>query len=404
MNGFFVKLKDRMLDTTGAAIALVALTMVVLLSCVALAVDVGMMVTARTEAQVVADGAALEGARMLWKSNGDSASAHAAAMNAGSVDNTVRGENVPILVEDVDVIPSEWTVRVRARRIGARNNAVPTFFARIFGVNEVDITAVAAAWAIESTTVGEDESPTCPALPLAALDRWNENGEEDGWQQGEEIVGFGDEHLGLVSRLKMKPNPTIEVEPDPVMASVDYCEETAGGSSWACWWRTEDESSGAPGVAARILGENCTDPVSTEDVIYSKPGEAQALVLDAFRQVINSDPDLEWCQECAENGCVVEAPSDECFTGNSLRLRTIPIVDPASVAGSGPGNNTFGEVTGFMGVFVERVSETFHGDGDGSPGKQNVYLRLVAQGGTGTGADTPGEDDTGTVKTLQLIE
>lgn len=399
MKTLFQKLTDR----SGAAIALVALTMVVLLSCVALAVDVGMLVTARTEAQTVADGAALEGARSLWKT-GDSAQAHLAAMNAGSSDNTVQGANVPVLVEDVDVIPDEWTVRVRVHRTMGRGNAVPTFFARIFGVDEVNVSTEAAAWAIESTTIGEEVSPTCPALPLAFLDRWEENGEQDGWQEPEPIIGFPAEDLGKVSRLKMKPNPTVEVEGDPVMASVDYCEETAGGSSWACWWRDEDESSGAPGVAARILGENCTDPVSQEDVIYSKPGEAQSLVLDAFRQVINSDPDLEWCPSCSDTGCVVEAPSDECYTGTSLRLRTIPTVDPRSVAESGSGNNTFGEVTGFMGVFVERVSETFHGATDGSPGKQNVYLRLVGQGGTGTGDNPPDADDAGTVRTLQLIE
>ena len=39
----------------GAALALVALTMVVLLGMVALAIDVGMLMAARTEAQTVAD-------------------------------------------------------------------------------------------------------------------------------------------------------------------------------------------------------------------------------------------------------------------------------------------------------------------------------------------------------------
>lgn len=399
-------------DTSGAAIALVALAMVALLSAVALAVDVGMLVTARTEAQVVADGAALEGARVLWKSNGNVDDARTAAMTAGSTDNTVRGDNVQILAEDVDVIPSEWTVRVRANRIEARGSAVPTFFARVFGVNEVDITADAAAWAADANVIGDEDSPTCPALPLAALDRWIENGEEDGWQPGEEIVGYTEEELGKVARLKMKPNPTVEDEGDPVLNSIDYCEETAGGSSWACWWRAEDEDSGATGVAARILGEDCTDPVAAEDTVYSKPGEAQSLVLDAFRQVIESDPDLEWCDNCGgidedtgqPRGCVVEAPSDECYGDPSLRLRIIPTVDPESVTESGSGNNTFGEVTGFVGVFVERVSETFHGDGDGAPGKQNVYLRIVNQNASGFGSDPDGDTEGSTVKFLQLIE
>lgn len=411
MKTILVKLNDRLTDRAGAAIALVALSMVALLSAVALAVDVGMLVTARTEAQTLADGAALEGARELRDSQGVVDQARAAAILAGSTDNTVRGENVTILPEDVDVIPDEWTVRVRVHRTQQRNSAIPTFFARIFGVNEVDITAKAAAWAVESTTIGGEEDPSCPALPLALLDQYIESNGEDGWQEPEEIIGWDTDDHGKVLKLKLQPSQAGEQEPDPVINSIDYCNDTPGDSSWRCWWRQEEEAPNTENVEDKIWGDNCTDPVSMDDSVYNAAGNMQS-ILGAFGELAAQDPDLEWCDDCGDDGsgCVVEAPSNSCFTGNSMRLRTVPVVDPTSINGSG--QNINGHVIGFMGVFVEKVGSSFADEGGkgnggdgGGIGQDNVYLRLILEGGAGTGGEAPGDDDEGVfVRTLQLIE
>lgn len=391
----------RVRNESGAAIVLVALTMVAMISAVALAVDVGMLVTARTEAQTLADAAALEGARTLLEFQGDSAKAHNEAVAFGSAHNTVRGEYVPIRNEDVLVIPAEWTVKVDARRIQARGNAVPTFFARIFGVRAVDITAHAAAWSVPSSTIGGDD-PTCPALPLALLDKYIENNGEPGFQTNispaDVVSGWTAADHGTLVRLKQKPN--AGVEPAPVTNEIDYCQDSANSSSWRCWWRNEDEEPNTGNVSDKIRGLNCTDPVSTGDDVFNASGGMQSNVHDDFRWLIEQDPDLEWCETCAQNGCVVEYPSDQCFEGTSLRMRTVPIVDPTTINGTGVGTN--GHVIGFMGVFVERVAATYAGN-EQTNGKMNVYLRLTVEGGIGTGTD--GEDDPEAfVRTLQLIE
>lgn len=409
MNEFLVKLKDRLQDTAGAGIALVALAMVALLSAVALAVDVGMLVTARTEAQTVADGAALEGARELRDSQGNVGQARAAAILAGSIDNTVRGENVQVLAEDVDVIPEEWTVRVRVYRTETRGNAVPTFFARIFGVNEVDITASAAAWAVNATTLGSHDSPSCPALPLALLSKYIENGEELGWQSPEEIVGWSEDDWGDVVRLKTQPSQSGDEEDPPVVNTIDYCNDT-GGSSWRCWWRFEEEDPNTENVEEKIRGENCTQAVSTEDDVYNASGNMQSL-LDDFQWLIEQEPELEWCENCTDadgnalEPCVVDmvnAPH-ECSAGYSLRKRSVPIVDPESVNGSGSEIN--GNVIGYIGVFVEKVQAEFHAEQPGPPGQQNVYLRLMYAAGEDPGTNPPPDEDSESlVKVLQLIE
>lgn len=411
LQGLRARLVGKLEDTSGAAIALVALAMVALLSAVALAVDVGMLVTARTEAQTVADGAALEGARFLMKSQGDVEGARTHAIQAGSSDNTVRGESVTILPEDVDVIPEEWTVRVRVHRTDARGNPVPTYFARIFGVDDVNISADAAAWSVEATSVGTEGDTSCPALPLALYDKFIESNGEPGWQSPEEIVGWGEQDHGTVLRLKTQPSASGDTEPDPVVNEIDYCSQT--DSSWRCWWRMEDEEPNTQNVSDKIRGESCTDRVNQEDSVYNASGNMQSNVHDDFSWLVEQDQDLEWCNDCGgtdadPRGCVVEAPSNECFAGTSLRVRSVPVVEPESVVGpdgeADGGANTHGRVSGFVGVFVERVAAEFAADGDGPPGQRNVYLRIINEGGIGSSADDSGGDSEAFIRSLQLIE
>ena len=412
MSGLLDKLKARVRETAGAAMVLVALSMVAMLSAVALAVDVGMMMTARTEAQVVADGAALAGARKLRDTQGNVTEARVEAMAAGSNDNLIRGENVTILAEDVDVIPEEWTVRVRVHRTRARDAGLGTFFARVFGIDEVDITASAAAWAVDATTLNSNNE-TCPALPLTLLSKFDENNGEPGFQDdlfpADVVTGWSEDDWGDVIRLKTQPSQAGDEEDLPVVNTIDYCNDT-GGSSWRCWWRFEEEDPSTPIVEAKIRGENCIDPVTTDHDVYNASGNMQAL-LDDFRWLIDQEPWLRWCENCTDadgkplEPCVVDmvnAPH-ECSAGYSLRKRSVPIVDPRSVNGDGSGIN--GDVIGYVGVFIEKVQAEFHAEELGPPGQQNVYLRLMYAAGENPGTNLPpGENSESLVKVLQLIE
>lgn len=389
-------------DVSGAAIALVALSMIALLSAVALAVDVGMLVTARTEAATLADATALAGAGVYLQTT-DSAQAHNDAVAFGSANNTVQGQNVPVLHEDVVVIPDEWTVKVNVHRTKSRGNAVPTFFARIFGINEVDIVAHAAAWAVKSSTIGGEDEASCPALPLALLDKYIESNETPGWQAPEVVEGWDSDDHGTLIRLKQKPNAGDE--PPPVSNEIDYCNETSESSSWQCWWRNEGEDPNTENVEDKILGTNCTDPVSDGDTVYNAAGGMQSQVHQPFRDLIDMDPGLAWCDDCGgENGCVVDtfaADPSECFVGESIRLRSVPVVDPSTITGTGSGINA--QVDGFVGVFVERVAETYAGN-EQTNGKMNVYLRIITEGGSGSGAEEGENDPEAFIRTLQLIE
>ncbi|MDH3428108.1 MAG: Tad domain-containing protein, partial [Gemmatimonadota bacterium] len=101
-------LRFKIRDEKGAAIALVALSMVALISAIALAVDVGMLVSARTEAQRVADLSALAGAGILAVDPSADDAARAEAIRFAAM-NTVRGQPAVVLPTDVVVdLDSSW--------------------------------------------------------------------------------------------------------------------------------------------------------------------------------------------------------------------------------------------------------------------------------------------------------
>ena len=140
----------------GNSLFLVVASLFVLLGISALAIDLGALYVTRNEAQRAADSGALAGAKTFIESGFISGSvpqwtaealARAEAMTVAK-ENLVRGD--PALVLDSDVTfdfgePSNPKITVRVQRLRERNNAVPTFFAKVVGITEVDIGAVATA-------------------------------------------------------------------------------------------------------------------------------------------------------------------------------------------------------------------------------------------------------------------
>ena len=178
-----------LINEGGAVIALVAICLVLLIGIAAFAIDFGYRHVVRNELQNAADAAALAGARELgviykglsydeqqsYVSNPADivpiAQQAALSNYAGEVDN--------ITVNSGDVIIGTWdftassgdpltatlntpnAVRVITRRDGSANGPISTFFARIFGVDTLDITARATAALSGQSTAepGEIELP-----------------------------------------------------------------------------------------------------------------------------------------------------------------------------------------------------------------------------------------------------
>lgn len=387
-------------DESGAVIVFVSLSMVVLLACVALAVDLGMLMTARTESQRTADAAALAGAGSLAYFPDDSARAHNTARGWTS-QNDVRGVPVSTLDSDVIVDMNALTVEVTVHNSVARGNPMKTSFAQVMGFDQVDVVTAATA---EASSGG---SANC-LLPIALPDRWIDDGDGQ-WDPPADIyepwpspnhTGYGDDDIGLQVQIKTQPSSGGGSGGCSTATSFDPCNSHPG---WFCWWLDSHPSQGGGGgvsaLAPRIF-PGCDDPnafSSVADDIWaaSGAGNKQSLVQGAFKDLVDSDPTVSWDDS---QKCVVR--NGQC-TLNSTRIRALPIVRPDQVSGGGA--NVTAPIHTFTGVFVEKVScSPTMPHGGGPAGRWNVYMRLM--GHTGFNAGNPGGPNGPLSKAIRLIK
>lgn len=460
-------LRSRVGNERGAVLILVAASMVVILGFASLAVDVGSLMLARSESQKAADAAALAGAGWLIPAPDDSAGARLRAIDFASRNNILRVPAV-VLPEDVHVDLDSSLVRVHVINSMARGNPVPTFFAKVLGINTVNVSTVATAWASPADAL-PDADVDCP-LPIALPDRWiDSNGNRD-WDPGEtynpEGTGFSDADIGELIVLKVsgsqdKGPPSCREGAESPLVDMDLCRELPDSDNWRCWYQPEEHAGGGTDALGPQIypGDQCADPLAVGDPVWaaSGSGNKQSMVetvhedfggreecstvcetvtnpdgttgevcsnvctqqngTGSFADLIRADPDLVWSDPDGDlgprAGCVVRSTSPTTPTGspncveNSPRIRKVPIVRPDAVTATGSGVTT--TVVDFTGVFVERVSCNYGlGDFGGPEGNWNVYVRLVrapGAGGGGNDGNNPGPTPNGTtLKRLRLIQ
>ncbi len=179
----FHYLLRRTKDNRGTVIVYVAVAIVVLLGCVALAVDVGYVMVSRNEIQNVADGSALAATRRLGfiyenmtyqaqqsyncETSGDVPIIKQAALDVAS-SNVAAQQNINLNAAD-DIIIGKWNANTKtlsptydqpdAVRVIARRPGAPTFFAKIFGSNTFNVSGIATAALTPQGTTGPGGLP-----------------------------------------------------------------------------------------------------------------------------------------------------------------------------------------------------------------------------------------------------
>lgn len=164
----------RKLSNRGGVMVLVTLTMLVLMGMGGIAIDLGMLIKARGEAQRAADASALGGASAFLLDSAPAAESTQAVLRAKIVADTnyMNGVKFDTASEvTVWVITDSVKVRVLVRRA-----AVPTWFARLFGLNQFPVGARAAA-------VASYGGATNCVKPVAISDIWDETNDV-GWPAG----------------------------------------------------------------------------------------------------------------------------------------------------------------------------------------------------------------------------
>ena len=150
----------------GFVLVVVAIVLMVLVGFLALAVDIGVLYSARTSAQEVADAAALAGA-YTFVNDTQSPQPQTASNNAlqVAVNNSILGQAVA--AGDVNV-----SVDVPNRRITVDvQSAQNTYFARALGVQTAAVAVQAVAEAAKYSTGTSCAKPWLPLLLRTRLDR-----------------------------------------------------------------------------------------------------------------------------------------------------------------------------------------------------------------------------------------
>jgi len=355
----------RRLDERGAAFVLIAVMLVLCISVAALAVDVGLLATARTEAQRTADMAAHAGASALVLSPNSEAAARSEAI-LFAAKNDIRGEASVILPEDVEVMLDESKVRVTVHRTVSRGRPVGTFFARLLGVDEVDIRAMAAA----------------VARPAGAADENDTWDPDEGDVYGDGGMGYGEGDLGTL--ITLKPAQGAAHGND---GGGDDTEDPPDSNRFESgWWYLWYPTGGGGAKTLREQVLDCPQPSTpwgVDDWVTDKNGNTQS-IQKAFNELVDRDPGARWDDECK---CVINSAYPV-----SPRLRAVPVFNPETYTKQGSGPNF--QISDFMGLFVVRGPP-------GPPGQQSAYAHIASiQGLVGGGGPTTGP----LVKAVQIVE
>jgi Flp pilus assembly protein TadG len=293
------------------------------LSASTLAIDVGMLMTARSQAQNAADAGALAGAVSLFRDSFTDHSKATASAVTGAKFNQIMGKEPSVLPADVQFLTGptgqQNRVKVTVHRTAARGNPVPTLVAKFFGVATTDIVATATAEATPANAM------TC-VKPFTIPDKWIEKGTPP-WDGSDTYDAFAKNGTPLA-------NPDIYI-PATSPGYTGYNQESNRGQMLELRAGTGDNItvsfyfSLAIGGMAGTGGEdyrwniaNCnTTIMHFGDKLIQEPGAMAGPTIQGAEQLIARDPSTYWDQS---SGTVKGSK----FGNNSPRIFPIPLYDP----------------------------------------------------------------------------
>jgi Flp pilus assembly protein TadG len=337
----------------GFSLVFVAVGMMGFVGVSMLAIDVGMLMTARSQAQNSADAGALAGATALvyndWNDRSPSGPAVQNALSASRA-NQVIGANVDIQVPDVEFLtgPSGLQNRVKATvfRNAARGNPVATLIAKYFGISTANIMATATAEASPA------DAMTC-VLPFTIPDRWNER-QTPGFDP-EDSFDIFEPPKGTTPLA----NPDIYVGPEDPATYTGYRADRDKGTIVRLKGNNDTKiapsfyypyaipaSTGADDYREAIGG--CNTTIMKFGQTYDpEPGMMTGPTSQGMEELIALDPDAYW--DPIKNKVISNMHP-------SPRIRAIPLFDPAYYAeGKQNGRNASLKFVNYLGFFIERM-------------------------------------------------
>ena len=355
-----------------------------------LAIDVGMLMTARTQAQNAADSGALAGATALvfnsWTDRSAAGPAVSGAINSARA-NRVAGQGPSVVAADVTFPMNPETgqadlVQVTVYRTAGRSNPVTTLIASVFGMTTVDIGATATATAAPSDTQNcvlpftipdkwiekQCGMPTCPWSPAESFNVYESQGNHQnagpplsnpdiyhppGTSEATGYSAVTDRGMRLV----LKPSNGNQVTP----------------SFYNAW--SLPGSMGADDYRENIYDCN-PNYVRHGYLMTPEPGNMSGPTSQGAEDLVAQDPNAYWDERC---NCVKGSAYSK-----SPRIRAVPLYDPVRYAQDQHGGRSQPEleVVNYLGFFVEEVN----GGGEVIGRITPISGRFTGRGGPAIGA------------------
>jgi Flp pilus assembly protein TadG len=338
-------------DERGMSFVYVGMGFMGFLAASTLAVDVGMFMTARGQAQNAADAGALAGAVALVQNSYTDRSPSGPAVQ--SAINTARSNKVMAGVPSVasgdvtfPVGPSGASNRVQVQvyRTAPRGNAVPTLMGSFFGVQTVNVTATATAEASPANAM------TC-VKPFMIPDKWREM-QTGPWDPNDSFDKY-------TNKGALLPNPDIFVDAN----SPDYTGYTVAndrGTVLVLRAGTGDNINPSFYFSWKMPGDtggdfyrdniaNCNQTLMhAGEKIIQEPGDKSGPTIQGIEMLIAKDPGAYWDTVCA------------CVKGSAYsstpRIFPIPMYDPDYYAeGKKNGRVADFKIANFLGFFVDHT-------------------------------------------------
>jgi Flp pilus assembly protein TadG len=341
-------------DQSGMSYVFIGLGLMAFMSASMLAIDVGMLMTARSQAQNSADAGALAGAVALFREDfndhSPSGPAVTSALRAAQM-NQVMGKNVSVTSGDVEFLQGSGgqynRVKVTVFRSSSRGNPVNTFIAKFFGKADADIWATATAEATPANAM------TC-VKPFTIPDKWEER-QNPPWDGNDTYDAFDNKGVPL-------KNADLYV-PATSSGYTGYNQEKNRGQRLTIRAATKDNitvsfyfslalggMSGTGGADYDWNIANCNQTIMHfGDKLIQEPGAMSGPTIQGAEALIAKDPSTYWDDA---TGTVKGSK----FGNNSPRVFPIPLYDPITYdSGKRNGRTADLVVANWIGFYLDYI-------------------------------------------------
>jgi hypothetical protein len=357
-------------NETGMSFVFVGFGLVAFLAASMLAIDVGMLMTARNQAQNSADAGALAGATALYFDNFDDRSASGPAVTSaidGATANAVMAETVSVSPADVEFLNDPTTgdsnrVKVTVHRTAAKGNPLSLLVARtlsiatagMFGMETSDMRAAATAEASPANAM------TC-VKPFTIPDKWKEVGSDAPWTGDSDYDAFDNKGVPLPASEADVYIPMFNADGSVNPDYTGYNNETnrgqplvlraaTGSNINVSFYYSLSMTDDMGGNDYRWNIANCNKTIyHWGDPLIQEPGAMEGPTIQGAEELIARDPNAVWNDTTNK----VEGSA---YGVKSPRVFPIPLYDPQYYDdGKRNGRNASLITANWIGFFLEYI-------------------------------------------------